>query len=267
LNLPTELEDDLSVPHGAGFATYTVNPGTGRLTVAGRLADGTAFTTATFVGPNGEVLVFRTIYPARARGSVLGSLGITLAPENKDNAVAGTVSWLRPALATSALYPAGFFLELAVEGSRYDPPASLTPVMGIVQTSAGQSNAIMQIVGANVETAQPMMNGPLDHTVELRVDERNRTFPDLMANPRNVRLTITPRTGRLTGRFVLEDANPTGQRPFIVKRTVTFQGQIVRDSLAPEGQGLGYFILRQLPGSPVVNLGGLVTLDKLPVVP
>jgi hypothetical protein len=99
------------------------------------------------------------------------------------------------------------------------------------------------------------------------VDERNRALPDLMANPRRVQLTITPRTGRFTGRFVLEDANPTGQRPFIVRRTVTFQGQIVRDSVAPEGQGLGHFTLRQLPGSAVVNLSGLVTLDRLPVVP
>jgi len=267
LNLPAGMEDDLSVPQGAGFAAYTVNPVTGRLTVVGRLADGTAFNTATFVGPNGEVLVFRTMYPARALGSVLGSLVITEAAENQDNTVVGAVSWLRPALATAVIYPAGFFLELPVAGSRYDPPAAFTPVMGITQTAVGQSNAILQIVGANVETAQPTMTGPLDHTVALRVDERNRALPDLMANPRRVQLTITPRTGRFTGRFVLEDANPTGQRPFIVRRTVTFQGQIVRDSVAPEGQGLGHFTLRQLPGSAVVNLSGLVTLDRLPVVP
>jgi autotransporter-associated beta strand protein len=264
LNLPAGLESDLTVPQGAGFAAYTVNATTGRLTVSGRLADNTAFTTATYVGPNGEVMVFRTLYSPRARGSVLGSMVVTLAAENANNTVAGTLSWLRPALATSTLYPDGFSLNVLAEGSRYDAPPALTPVMEIVGVPVGQNNAIVQLAGANVETAQPTMTGPLANTVAFRVDERNRAVGDFLTNPRKVQLTITARTGRLTGRFVLEDANPTGQQPFVVKRTVSFQGQIIRDSAAPDGQGVGFFILRQLPGSTVLNLSGLMTLDKLP---
>jgi hypothetical protein len=136
--------------------------------------------------------------------------------------------------------------------------------MEIVGVPVGQNNAILQLAGANVEVAQPTMTGPFANTVAFRVDERNRAVADFLANPRKVQLTITARTGRLTGRFVLEDANPTGQQPFVVKRTVSFQGQIIRDSAAPNGQGVGFFILRQLPGSAVFNLSGLMTLDKLP---
>jgi hypothetical protein len=62
---------------------------------------------------------------------------------------------------------------------------------------------------------------------------------------------------------VLEDANPTGQQPFVVKRTVSSQGRIILDIVAPDGQGTCFFILRQLPGPTVLNLRGLMTLDKL----
>lgn len=262
LNLPTALVNDLSVPQGTGYGSFTVSAANGRLTLAGRLADGTAITNATFVGPNGQVLVFRLLYTAKARGSLLGEVGITLGAENALNRIAGTVNWLRPANVSPSVYPAGFAFDMEADGGRYTPPAAGERVLGIAASDVGVSNAIVELLGANVETALPQMTGSRPHTVEVRVDERNRVVPDALNNPRKVTLTIVPRTGAFSGRFLLEEANPTGGSPAVVKRTITYQGMIINDNLG--AQGSGYFMARQLPGVTAANLGGLVTFDKLP---
>jgi hypothetical protein len=61
-------------------------------------------------------------------------------------------------------------------------------------------------------------------------------------------LTITPRTGLLTGRFVVAEPHPFLFAP-VITRTVSFLGLIVKDGGGT--QGLGYFMLPQLPGSAV----------------
>lgn len=262
LNLPTALVNDLSVPQGTGYGSFTVSAANGRLTLVGRLADGTAITNATFVGPNGQVLVFRLLYTAKARGSVLGELGITLGADNALNRIAGPVNWLRPANVSPSVYPAGFAFDMEADGGRYTPPAAGERVLGIAATDVGVSNAILELLGANVETALPQMTGSRPHTVEVRVDDKNKVVPDALNNPRKVTVTLVPRTGAFSGRFVLEEANPTGGSPVIVKRTITYQGMIINDSLGT--QGSGYFMAKQLPGVTAANLGGLVTFDKLP---
>src|SRR5690606_18086458 len=106
----------------------TVSPTTGKLKVTGRLSDGTAFTTATFAGPNGEVLVFRTLYLANARGSVIGEFKIEEGMDVNgpdDNTLQGSLSWWRPATPspTARLYGAGFGpLDLEAVGGRYVAP-------------------------------------------------------------------------------------------------------------------------------------------------
>jgi len=262
LNLPTGLVNDLSVPQGVGYGSFTVSATNGRLTLVGRLADGTAITNATFVGPNGQVLVFSLLYTVKARGSLLGELGITLGLENASNRIGGPVSWLRPANVSPAIYPGGFALELAADGGRYTPPATVERVLSIAATDVGISNAVVEFLGANVETAQPPMAGVTPHTVEVRVDEKNKVVPDALNNPRKVAMVIVPRTGAFSGRFLLEDPHPTGGRPNPIKRTITFQGMIINDSLG--AQGAGYFIATQLPDSPTAILGGLVTFDQWP---
>ena len=262
LNLPGTLVNELSVPQGAGYGSFTVSAVNGRLSLVGRLADGTAFTNATFVGPNGQVMVFRLLYTAKARGSLLGELGLTLGVENASNRIAGPVSWLRPANVSPLIYPGGFAFDLAADGGRYNPPATGERVLSIAATDVGISNAVLEFLGANVETAQPPMTGATPHTVEVRVDEKNKVVPDALNNPRKVTMVIVPRSGAFSGRFLLEDPHPTGGRPNPIKRTIIFQGMLINDSLG--SQGAGYFIANQLPGAPAVNLGGLVTFDQLP---
>jgi len=276
LDIPSELEGtsgNVGIPQGTGFATFTVNRVTGRLNVVARAPDGTAFTTASFVGPAGQILIFRTLYAANARGSVLGQLGISQAPQNENNTVAGLIDWWRPftPAAAARLYKEGFHLELTAAGSRYTPPAT-SPVRQIVMemeaTAPGVNNGVLTFLEANNVGALPVPN-----FVGVRVDDRQRAVPDASANTRKVRLAINGRTGAISGRFELSEENPFDTRavPRLIKRVVSYQGRIIRDGSGI--QGLGYFLLPQLPSfegetpgrTPI--LSGQVILDRLTVGP
>lgn len=261
-----------NIPQGNGFASFTVSPMNGRLRVAGRLADGTAFNTATYAGPGGEVMVFRTLYAPNARGSVIGSVKIDdLADSNPDNnTLAGSVNWWRPATpgTTARLYRAGFDpLDLDVVGSRYIPPVatSATPrVLALPATAVGTPNAVVELTQALVEGQLPLFDAanPSLNEVSVRVDERNRALA-IGTNPRKVSLTINAKTGAISGRFALEVLTPVR-----VVRTVSYSGMIVGDGVQP-AQGQGYFLLPKLPASALERptttsiLSGLVIFDKL----
>lgn len=248
LDIPAVLSGTASnpgIPQGSGYGSFTVNGGTARLTVAGRLADGTAYSSATFVGPAGQVMVFRTLYAANARGSVLGQLNITTGPVNPGNTLAGTVNWWRPATpgTTARLYKDGFDpMDLTAAGSRYTPPVSPLIVMNIANVAAGVANANVTFVEANVAGALPMPS-----FLNVNVSSTHKVTA-VSANNRKVTLSVNPRTGALSGRFTLSEAHPdavNGGKPAVITRTVSYLGLIVRDSLGE--QGVGYFLLPQLP--------------------
>jgi autotransporter-associated beta strand protein len=255
------------IPQGTGYATFTVNPNTARLNVAGRLADGTAFTSATFVGPTGQVLVFRSLYAANARGSVLGALNIQEQAINADNSVSGTLSWWRPATpaTTARLYKDGFGpILIDSTGGRYDPPVPGTIVMGINPLLA-PFNASVSFFEANVEAALPTPN-----SVQMIVGTNHRVIVDAN-NPRRITLRVTPRTGLFSGRFVLSAPHPdlvNGGKPATINRTVNYLGAIFKNGGVQEG--LGYFLLPQLPATaanpanrtPIFS--GQVSFQKLP---
>jgi hypothetical protein len=256
-----------ALPQGTGYATFTVNPKTARLKMAGRLADGVAITGSTFVGPAGQVLVFRTLYAANARGSLLGALRIQEMAANKDNTVGGTVSWWSPATpaASTRLYQQGFG-PLAVDavGGRYDPPGPSQIVLGI-DPLIGPFNAQLSFAEANVEMAVPLLN-----TVEVLIGANHRVTMAL-DNPRETTLRIVPRTGLLNGGFVLRDDHPdliNGGRPQQIKRVVRYSGAIIKNG--GDEEGLGYFLLPQLPSSAAESilrteiLSGQMRLEKLP---
>jgi autotransporter-associated beta strand protein len=261
-----------NIPQGNGFASFTVNPSNGRLRVVGRLADGTAFNTATYAGPGGEVMIFRTLYAANARGSVVGSVKIDdLADTNPDNnTVAGSVTWWRPVTpgTTARLYRAGFDpLDLTAVGSRYIAPVSTSPnprVLGLTATALGVPNAVVEFTQGLVEGQLPLMdpaNAALNE-INLRIDERNRALATDL-NPRGVTLVINARTGAISGRFTLEVLSPVR-----VRRVVSYSGIIVGDGVQP-AQGQGYFLLPKLPASALEKptstsiLSGLVIFDSL----
>jgi autotransporter-associated beta strand protein len=261
LNLAPDLVGTVAnegIPQGAGYAGFTVNARTGRLVVAGRLADGSLFTTATFAGPGGEVMVFRTLYAANARGSVVGQFKIdggADAESADDNTLAGGLSWWRPAspAAIQRVYRDGFEpIDLVAVGGRYLAPVAtaLNPrVMGLEATADGVGNAVIELTEGLVELALPVMTAAEANTAVFRVDERNRAVAsDPANNPRAVTLSINAKTGAFSGQFVLNEAHPfPGQKPDPIIRRVSYQGLIVTGGAEPIG--VGYFLLPKLPGS------------------
>lgn len=232
-------------PGGTPFASFTVHPKTGRLNVVGNLADGTRFTSATFAGPFGEILVFRTLYPARARGSVIGTLQIAKAAQNKDNVVAGEVNWFRPA-SSGRVYPAGFGpFDMNAAGSRYDPPPAGETIMNLDLTDPAANNAVLALFGAHIEGK---LADPSSNQIPLRVTDKHRVFTDASFAINRVKTKINARTGLVTGSFRISEPHPFALIPNKVptlNRSSNFRALLIRDASGLCVQGT--FLLAQLP--------------------
>ena len=227
-----------AIPQGNGYASFSV-ASTGRLTVSGKLPDGTSFVAATFVGPLGEVLVYQNIHSRL--GSVLGSLDIdsgsdTYTPPYGDNTVMGTISWSKPA-STSRIYRAGFSDQnFGVQGGRYVAPAKTEVVMGLLDDGATNNGSLLFDEGGIADT----FTAP-DINVRIRV---GGSVVRPLVNLRGTTLAITASNGKFSGRFVLVDTNPAAPGTN-VSRTVIYQGLLIHD--AAGWRGAGYFLLPKLP--------------------
>jgi autotransporter-associated beta strand protein len=280
LDLVDTALNSSQAPLGVGYLSFTVAPTTGRLTLSGRLSDGSAITMATFVGPAGQILLFRPLYAATVRGSVLGELGIAAEANPIDNTVEGDLTWTRPAnaAASNRLYKAGFpapgMLAVKVDGARYVAPTPRTAsnlqaeprVMGL--TDAANEIEVL-LTGAGIATAEP-----LQPNTKANVALNNRvTFSlDPLVNTRKMTLAFNAARGTFTGKVTLKQNNPLLEMavpPLLVSvtRTVTYQGLIVK------GEGAGYFILAQLPmiagetPTKTAMESGKVEIKAVPVVP
>jgi hypothetical protein len=235
-------------PQGAGFASFVVSP-SGTLTMSGVGPDAQAFTCATFVGPLGEVLVYRAMYSTKGSVSghlmaIAGTAGAT--PAFSDSSVAGTVQWSRPAQ-NSRVYRNGFGpIGLAAAGGRYLGPADkLTPPLEVVDAGIGTTNASLTFaIGGINDTPFGTFTSP-DILVRLQAGGRVG-LPAAPNNPRNTRLTITSSTGALSGSFVLVDQNPASPGTNMT-RTVSYRGLIIREAGMLSGRG--HFLLAKRPAA------------------
>jgi autotransporter-associated beta strand protein len=241
-------------PLGAGYLSFTVAPTTGLLTLSGRLSDGSTISMATFAGPAGQMLMFRTLYGTTTRGSLLGALGIAAEANPLNNTVAGPMTWTRPANTASSnrLYRNGFpapgLLDVTLTGGRYVAPPAKTKanpsaeprVMGLTDL-ANQIEVLLTKAG--VETALPLQ---ADVKATVALTNKVAFNLDKLVNTRAMSLTFVASKGSFTGKATLRENNPVlaaAVPPLLVAvpRTVTFQGLLVG------GVGHGYFILNQLP--------------------
>lgn len=247
LEIAPTYAGNVAVPQGNGFGSFTV-AADGKLTLAGKLADGEALTGATFIGPEGQIAVFRTLYTTKDKGSVAGALDINTP------ALSGALTWWRPAnpAATHRLYKAGFpaVLDLSAVGGRYNPPSATQAFLNL---APGAGNAVLSLAEGGVEGS---VAAPEDLDIPVGIALKGKTTlpANATANPRKPTLTLTEKTGAIKGGFTLEDANPVpGGKPAVIKRTVTFEGIAV-----PEGAALrsyGFFLLPELPaqGGPALT--------------
>jgi hypothetical protein len=116
---------DSTVPQATGYATMTVGKA-GAVTMAGKLADGTAFSTSAVLLGNGtanrcvifQPLTCASVTPVGAKGLLAGSLFFE---KRTDSDLDGTLEWIKPQQ-TKGAYPAPIDTSLDAAGSIYKAP-------------------------------------------------------------------------------------------------------------------------------------------------
>jgi ELWxxDGT repeat protein len=257
----TLLGED-AIPQGAGFGSFTVSS-KGALTIAGRTADDEKITCATFIGPDGEVLLHQTLYSTARKGSIQGLLKIAkgadlddFSDNTLDEDASFDFDWTRPpatavvgTATNTRTYRAGFGLDdtpaattpvvLDAFGGFYEVPAVL---LQVTAPSEITDNASLAFTEANVPTAR--VDAP-------QIAINSKSAIKLLAVPQGAtKITGALKTGVFSGSFVLEDddVTTTKENTKEVKRTVKFQGLIVPE--AGNHAGVGYFMLPQIPLAP-----------------
>jgi len=253
---------DDDVPQGNGYGSFTVST-KGTLSIAGMTADGEKITCATHVGPNGEVLLYQSLYTTVRKGALCGQLMIGLGGDvdsPNDNVITNTTpfDWTRPpatvvlgTATTSRTYRAGFGLsdtpvvdpvELEAFGGFYQPAAHL---LQIVNGSTTLDNASLAFTDGGVSLASRQPNLP-DLAVNLSA------IKILTASTALTKVVAVLKTGPFSGSFVLADDDVTTTTPAALlnkanefTRTVKFFGLIVPE--AGNHRGVGHFMLPQIP--------------------
>ncbi|SKA79731.1 Cysteine-rich secretory protein family protein [Prosthecobacter debontii] len=272
LRVPTigGLVGDADVPQGCGYGFFTTAKD-GKVNVAGVTADGQKITCGSFVGPQGQVLVYQALYATIIKGSLLGELYIDAGDvgnlaNTEDNTVGGELTWTRPADPSLKVrvYKDGFglpgtpvatFVNLEAVGARFLPPVGTDAV--ILGLTAGAANARVEFDFGGIESSSD------NPDQGLSIGLKSKILPaDPLANPAVTKLSANLKTGLLSGSFTLvdDDLRPGLTKP--VKRAVKVQGMLIQD----EGThfGVGYFLLPELPTSEVPTntriLSGKMTL-------
>lgn len=124
--LATSAISDSETPGEGGFAMTKITPA-GRVRNAGRLADGSAFTSSCYQGSDGQFLVHSPLY-GKSGGILAGGLSIreTAAISDGD----GDLKWKKPPISSARFYKQGFDGTVPVLISRFQklpPLQSLNP--------------------------------------------------------------------------------------------------------------------------------------------
>ncbi|MCW0218874.1 MAG: immunoglobulin domain-containing protein, partial [Prosthecobacter sp.] len=274
---PGPLINDAAIPQGWGFGSFSPSAD-GKVKLVGQTADGEKFINASFLGPQGEVLLFQTLYKTPIKGSLLGVMTIDVGSEvdledTSDNNLSGTVTWTRPEdkQSKARLYKAGFGLvdtpveePLAIEvvGASFVSPSGSTGV--ILNLDAGTRIARVDFDFGGIESASKNPDQELNIAAKSKI-----TSFDPSDNPSGLKLAANVKTALLTGGFKLEDDDLRTGMTKSVKRSVKVQGMLIRDG--EDFFGVGYFLLPGLPTdeTPVLTdiLSGKMTLRENILLP
>lgn len=285
------------VPQGNGYGSFTV-AAAGTLTMAGRTPDGETLTGGTFVGPTGQVLFLQNLYATSRRGSIHGLLQLDTGlssdlADTADNTLTSTrLDWVRPAnpaavsaTTTTRSYRAGFGLsgtpvptpiELEAFGGRYVPPTTLLKISGAPAATPIPTTANAEVVLTQGGLTSNFPSGPsasLNPDLDVAVTATN-TIVVISSNQAKTGITPNRTTGAISGKFSLSDPNARTVAPLTpnpILRAVTFQGLIVPNNVANTHEGVGYFMLPQLPTADNATLvtttpilSGKMVFKKLP---
>jgi len=256
-----EIDDNTAtpgMPEGSGFARCVVGLD-GKLKITGKTADGNAVTTAGFIGPNGEALLYQVLYGKL--GSLAGRLTI-VEDENGlyyDNVITGILTWLKPPTKTR-IYPAGFGpFSMDVYGKYLARDSNFWGLTGMPNPAG---SAALKFFGGGLSSAaiDPSVAaftftnaGKVVMPLAGGVDNPGRTS---LVIPFSAAPTAT--NGMIRGSFRLIDG--------LLVRNVKYEGMIIRAPNSTD-KACGFFLLPQIPTgsekpktSPI--LSGQVTITQ-----
>lgn len=260
LLLPASAEA-LAAPAGAGHATATIDA-KGRLKLAGRLADGTAFTSTLTPDPDGGYRLFVAPYPKRTESYLAGEFGLLGHPDTTrfpgrrylPASHGVTLAWTKARSTSDKAYPDGFaplYPALVIDPwLRPKTPVEVALHFGPHDLDLGQYAAFLPTSGSLSHRGAFTLLAPV-------------TTP---ANLAKFSLKLAPATGALSGGFVLLDqVAPPPAKP--EKRTVKFTGvlRLPPEADAPAGAllGAGHFLVTPLSDSGLTSsLSGEIRLEK-----
>jgi hypothetical protein len=262
---------------GYGFGSFTV-AANGDITVNGKLPDGSAFKTVTFLGPDGQVLIYQTL-PYSKVGSIGGMLRLTAAAEGvlptlSDGDVA--LHWFKPFQTSAAerFFKDGFSTDCSVTGGIYIAPAVGDIAAGLLDVSSNGA-IVFEGLAAGSET-------PANSFFTL-TSANKLTMAASAFNPAKTTLSVKPATGEFSGGFTLVDNDynqQTGTDKFgnpiyrKLTRKVKFEGIIVDDGTA--ATSAGFYVVPTNPdpsATPPTTLttspltGGMVSIQQNPEAP
>lgn len=238
-----------TIPQGTGYLICTVTLD-GKLTFTGKTSDGAGITSATFLGPNGEALIFQPLYANS--GSVLGTLTLTpdIGAAFTNNAFSGSLDWLRKSQPLSQRsYQAGFGPTTLVASGKYLAADSKSIVLGL-PSSTSTAKFLMASGGVEASGTNPDVNA-FTYTDAFGVVMPTAGGPQ---NPGKATLTISKSTGLISGKFTLTDGSVT--------RTVSYEGMIIRP-VSGNRKAFGFYNLAQLPNpNTSAILSGQVVIEQ-----
>lgn len=225
------------MPAGAGWATVKVDA-KGKMTLAGRLADGTAFTSALSVDmavTPGYRLFMQPYAPARKDSHLGGSFTLLSHPRltSRSYVAGSTLTWVKAAQPKDLGYRTGFGPVTTV--LRLDPWQSPTTAIQLAARlelgTEGRWEVEHSSTGSPSESGLPTM---------LSVTPTNLVnVASPQANTRKWKMTITPTTGAWTGSFELLDATEVRKVNFsgVLRQTPTTVDELI---------GGGHYLLPSL---------------------
>jgi hypothetical protein len=253
LSLPANAEATL--PQGYGYGSLKVSASTGLVALISILADGTRVTGSAALGKAGEVAV----YSSSVNASIAGQFALTAGTSALSlNALVGTLSWLKPAVA-GTVYSAGFDpvnLEVAGGAPLAVPKGSL--VLNLDPVSVAEPhNALLSFAEGGLDTPGAAFTRAVAVKPTTSVAKNTVTIP--VGTPTTSMPTLNPSTGAFGGTFLIAGSSSA------TNRTVRFQGQVV--TIDGETQGYGYFLMPTLPSGTLTlttspKLSGSVLFSK-----
>ncbi len=241
-----ETVPTLDQPLGDGFGSATVL-NTGVVNWAGRMGDGSTFTSSSFIAQNSKANLYAITNGGL--GSFIAQPTFTLEATLTDSLVSDTstiVRWTKNPDSSSAgqrNYPEGWLPKrMTLNGSRWVAPPARIIVMGL---SSDNNFPNFNILFTDAGLIDEDFTGPNGGGF-LTASGAASLWGE---NPRKTTLRVTPTTGEFTGTFAMDDPMPNGA---LMRRPATFAGMIVRNpGNTPEFTAFGNFQLPQLPSADV----------------